>query len=100
MALSSLPVLLDTLTFASNKHAFQRRKDPDQTPYINHPIAVSNFIAQTGETDIIVLQAAILHDVIEVCPIRSLFPLSFFLFRPKNRYLTFGIGSGYRVYAG
>lgn len=29
------------------------------------PVAVANFIAETGETDIVVLQAAILHDTVE-----------------------------------
>lgn len=35
------------------------------TPYINHPIAVANFLSSTGITDVRVLQAAILHDTVE-----------------------------------
>jgi (p)ppGpp synthase/HD superfamily hydrolase len=31
-------VLIKTVDFAARKHKDQRRKDPDQTPYINHPI--------------------------------------------------------------
>ncbi|KAL7417602.1 hypothetical protein BDY24DRAFT_375417 [Mrakia frigida] len=62
---SDMALLLHTLNFAANKHSFQRRKDPSCSPYINHPIGVSNFIANSGETDVVVLQAAILHDVLE-----------------------------------
>ncbi|WVQ83098.1 hypothetical protein IAT38_005236 [Cryptococcus sp. DSM 104549] len=60
-----LGVLLRTLDFAARKHSCQRRKDVDQTPYINHPIAVANFLSSTGVTDVRVLQAAILHDTVE-----------------------------------
>ncbi|GFZ45158.1 hypothetical protein JCM24511_02884 [Saitozyma sp. JCM 24511] len=58
-------VMLRTIDFAARKHSCQRRKDVDQTPYINHPIAVANFLSSTGITDIRVLQAAILHDTVE-----------------------------------
>jgi hypothetical protein len=29
---------MHALQFATYKHRFQKRKDADQTPYINHPI--------------------------------------------------------------
>ena len=32
---------------------------------INHPIAVANYLASTGITDVRVLQAAVLHDTVE-----------------------------------
>ncbi|ROL43621.1 Guanosine-3',5'-bis(diphosphate) 3'-pyrophosphohydrolase MESH1 [Anabarilius grahami] len=38
MSSSSTAVLLETINFAAEKHRNQRRKDPDATPYINHPI--------------------------------------------------------------
>ena len=57
--------MLRTIDFAARKHSCQRRKDLDQTPYINHPVAVSNFLSSTGITDIRVLQAAVLHDTVE-----------------------------------
>ncbi|KAL7420730.1 hypothetical protein Q5752_004681 [Cryptotrichosporon argae] len=60
-----LAVLLRTIDFAARKHQCQRRKDVDQTPYINHPIAVANFLSSTGITDVRVLQAAVLHDTVE-----------------------------------
>ncbi|ADV21987.1 hypothetical protein I315_00324 [Cryptococcus gattii Ru294] len=62
---SDLSLLLRTLDFAARKHSCQRRKDVDQSPYINHPISVANYLSSTGITDIRVLQAAILHDTVE-----------------------------------
>jgi guanosine-3',5'-bis(diphosphate) 3'-pyrophosphohydrolase len=54
------------LVFAAAKHREQRRKDAAAAPYINHPIAVANVLAnEAGITDPIVLCAALLHDTIE-----------------------------------
>ncbi|KAJ8340329.1 hypothetical protein SKAU_G00349620 [Synaphobranchus kaupii] len=48
------------------KHKNQRRKDPEATPYINHPIGVGRILSyEGGITDIEVLQAALLHDTVE-----------------------------------
>lgn len=33
--------------------------------FVCAPVAVANFIAETGETDLVTLQAAILHDTVE-----------------------------------
>jgi GTP diphosphokinase / guanosine-3',5'-bis(diphosphate) 3'-diphosphatase len=61
-----LAKLLDALAFAAEKHRLQRRKDVEASPYINHPIALAHLLATTGGiTDIVVLQAAVLHDTIE-----------------------------------
>jgi guanosine-3',5'-bis(diphosphate) 3'-pyrophosphohydrolase len=58
--------LLHALHFAASKHRFQRRKDPDASPYINHPIAVAEVLARVGAiTDPVLLMAALLHDTIE-----------------------------------
>jgi guanosine-3',5'-bis(diphosphate) 3'-pyrophosphohydrolase len=58
--------LLKALSFAADKHRFQRRKDTEETPYINHPIRVALTLAETGgETNIDLLVAAVLHDTIE-----------------------------------
>ncbi|ORX33456.1 hypothetical protein BD324DRAFT_639852 [Kockovaella imperatae] len=65
MCFGDMALLLKTIDFAAMKHSSQRRKDVDQTPYINHPIACANFLASTGITDIRVLQAAVLHDTVE-----------------------------------
>lgn len=52
--------------FAAIKHRDQRRKDSEETPYINHPIGVANILANEGDvTDLDVLLAAILHDTVE-----------------------------------
>jgi len=57
--------LLTALHFAADKHRMQRRKDPDASPYINHPIAVAQLLADSGVSDAVTLGAAILHDTIE-----------------------------------
>uniref|UniRef100_A0A674ES19 Guanosine-3',5'-bis(diphosphate) 3'-pyrophosphohydrolase MESH1 n=1 Tax=Salmo trutta TaxID=8032 RepID=A0A674ES19_SALTR len=59
-------ILLETVNFAAEKHRYQRRKDAEQTPYINHPIGVARILSHEGGiTDIEVLQAALLHDTVE-----------------------------------
>jgi len=58
--------LLDAVMFAAERHKNQRRKDADASPYVNHPIALAHLLATTaGIEDLVVLQAAILHDTIE-----------------------------------
>ena len=58
--------LLKALHFAADKHRDQRRKDEEASPYINHPIEVAELLARVGGvTDLVTLQAAILHDTIE-----------------------------------
>jgi len=54
------------VAFAADKHRNQRRKDADASPYINHPIALANILANEGGVDdATVLCAAVLHDTIE-----------------------------------
>ena len=58
--------LLSALAFAAHKHRDQRRKDTAATPYINHPIALANVLANEAHIDDeTILIAAILHDTIE-----------------------------------
>lgn len=65
MTESTPALLLRATHFAARKHRNQRRKDADASPYINHPIALANLLAQAGIEDPIVLVAALLHDTIE-----------------------------------
>ncbi len=59
-------IVLAAGAFAAHKHRDQRRKGADASPYINHPIAVANVLAnEAGVTDPTVLAAALLHDTIE-----------------------------------
>ncbi|WP_294550784.1 bifunctional (p)ppGpp synthetase/guanosine-3',5'-bis(diphosphate) 3'-pyrophosphohydrolase [uncultured Pseudoflavonifractor sp.] len=54
--------LFDAFTFADNAHSGQLRKDG--SPYITHPLAVAEIVADLGlDTDSII--AALLHDTIE-----------------------------------
>ncbi len=58
--------LIRAVAFAAHKHRDQRRKDADKSPYINHPIALANVLAnEAGILEADVLCAAILHDTIE-----------------------------------
>ena len=63
--------ILRAAAFAAIRHRDQRRKDLDASPYINHPITVAALLAEVGVTDLVALQAAILHDVIEDTATRS-----------------------------
>jgi (p)ppGpp synthase/HD superfamily hydrolase len=58
--------LLGALHFAAGRHRDQRRKDREESPYINHPIQVAELIARVGAVaDLATLQAAMLHDTVE-----------------------------------
>jgi (p)ppGpp synthase/HD superfamily hydrolase len=58
--------LLKCTNFAAEKHKNQRRKNPDKTPYINHPIGVAYILTNEAKiSDLTVLQAALLHDTVE-----------------------------------
>jgi len=58
--------LIFALAFAAHKHRDQRRKDVVASPYINHPIALANVLANEAHIDDeSVLIAAVLHDTIE-----------------------------------
>jgi guanosine-3',5'-bis(diphosphate) 3'-pyrophosphohydrolase len=68
MKSSSFPVsiVIAASAFAAHKHRDQRRKGAEASPYINHPIAVANVLAnEAGITDHTILAAALLHDTIE-----------------------------------
>ena len=63
---ADLPLVLQALAFAADKHRDQRRKDAAASPYINHPIALANVLVREGEvSDPAVLAAALLHDTVE-----------------------------------
>jgi (p)ppGpp synthase/HD superfamily hydrolase len=64
--MNDVSATLKALHFAADKHRDQRRKDVEASPYINHPIEVAEILARVGGvTDIVTLQAAILHDTVE-----------------------------------
>lgn len=59
-------LLIRAAIFAANKHRDQRRKDTAASPYINHPLALADVLANEGGVDDVeVLCAALLHDTIE-----------------------------------
>ena len=57
--------LISAINFAAHQHRFQRRKDSDATPYINHPIEVLHLLSENGIIDENTLMAAVLHDTVE-----------------------------------
>ncbi|WP_024869254.1 HD domain-containing protein [Pseudoxanthomonas suwonensis] len=65
---TALGRVIDAIAFAAHAHRQQKRKDPDGTPYINHPIALVRILSvEAGVQDVDVLCAAALHDYLEDC---------------------------------
>lgn len=63
---ATLGLIIKALAFAADKHRDQRRKNADASPYINHPIALADVLAnEAGITSAEVICAALLHDTIE-----------------------------------
>lgn len=66
---SDVELVLRAAAFAAHKHRRQYRKDPDETPFINHPLAVARVLSNDGGVrDPEILAAALLHDTIEDTP--------------------------------
>jgi guanosine-3',5'-bis(diphosphate) 3'-pyrophosphohydrolase len=64
--MNDVALILKSLEFAAFRHKGQLRKGEGSTPYINHPIQVANLLANyAGESDPVLISAAILHDVVE-----------------------------------
>lgn len=64
--MSTTQTILKAAAFAAHKHRDQRRKDAAASPYINHPIALANILANEGGIlDAVVIAAALLHDTLE-----------------------------------
>lgn len=61
-----LHFIIDGIQFAAEQHKDHLRKNPDNIPFIIHPIGVAEYVVEIGKVydpDIIV--AALLHDAIE-----------------------------------
>ena len=64
--MSDTTILLRAAHFAARRHRAQKRKGSAAEPYINHPLAVAELIANVGRvTDSLTLAAALLHDTVE-----------------------------------
>ena len=59
------PLISEALATATEAHAGQVRNGAAGMPYIEHPVAVAELLAEHGWTDEEVLAAALLHDVVE-----------------------------------
>lgn len=63
---NNVAAILKAIHFAAGKHCIQCRKDVEKSPYINHLIEVAEILSRVGGvTDLVTLQAAILHDTVE-----------------------------------
>ncbi len=58
-------LLILAAAFAALKHRTQRRKDQEDTPYINHPLKAAEYLVLHGVDDPDTLAAALLHDTLE-----------------------------------
>ena len=62
----STGLILKALRYSAEKHSDQRRKNAEASPYINHPIQVTEILWTVGGVrDTALLLASILHDTIE-----------------------------------
>jgi len=59
------PLISEALATATEAHAGQVRNGAGGMPYIEHPVAVAELLAEHGCGDEEVLAAALLHDVVE-----------------------------------
>lgn len=62
---SNIWKLIHAASFASDKHKKQYRKNVSKDPYFLHLIGVCKYASDAGITDINILCACLLHDVIE-----------------------------------
>lgn len=68
--MATLKTFTDANYFAFKAHEGQLRKGALKLPYICHPLEVVNILARVGYVvDYKVLSAAVLHDVLEDCPV-------------------------------
>lgn len=52
----ALAEVIKAANFAAERHRDQRRKDPQGTPYINHPIGVANILINEGKKKAILIE--------------------------------------------
>ena len=58
--------ILDATIFAAKRHRNKKRKSAERSSHIDHPLSVARLLSvEGGITDVEVLVAALLHDIIE-----------------------------------
>lgn len=66
LSADQVKIILDALDFAAEKHQFQMRKNEAKTPYISHPIGVTNYLINVGKVkDPALIIASLLHDTVQ-----------------------------------
>lgn len=64
LPLNDIQLLAKAFNFSAHAHRYQKRKDPEASPYIVHPAALADVLAQ-HDADAITIVAALLHDTVE-----------------------------------
>lgn len=62
------PLINRAASYATKMHEGQYRKYGDKVPYIVHPVAVASMVAGVHPDDVVMIAAALLHDVVEDTP--------------------------------
>lgn len=63
---NDVALVIKAADLAARRHRAQRRKDPQQTPFINHPLGVAFILTNEAKvSDPATIVAAILHDTVE-----------------------------------
>jgi guanosine-3',5'-bis(diphosphate) 3'-pyrophosphohydrolase len=61
-------VIMKAMKFSAREHRHQRRKDIEQSPYVEHPIRVAELLVNVGGiSEPVAVCAALLHDTLEDC---------------------------------
>jgi len=61
-----LSIIMKATEYAAEQHRGQKRKDAEDTPYINHPVSLASLLVNyAGIEDPNVIAAALLHDTVE-----------------------------------
>lgn len=64
--MDNLSLIIAAAHFAADRHRHQRRKDAEASPFINHPLSLSDILVnEGGVSDALVIAAALLHDTVE-----------------------------------
>ena len=52
MSANDAAIIIEAANFAAIKHKNQKRKDPEGTPYINHPLGVAHILTSVRILDL------------------------------------------------
>ena len=68
MSANDAAIIIEAANFAAIKHKNQKRKDPEGTPYINHPLGVAHILTSVRILDLKFIYYAKLRKLSPVAP--------------------------------